>query len=130
MAEELRFFVRIALFTILISTIYWFVSYEEAGTALLVGVIVSCAVFVGIIAVSVRASRRGGRGPNALLGFADTEPESPLLLEEDVFPAASAWPAIASLAAVLVGLGLIYGAWLWIPGAALALACAWGWVLE
>jgi hypothetical protein len=130
MAEELRFFLRIALFTIVISTIYWFVAREEAGTALLVGVIVGCVVFVGIVGAGVRSSRRGGASPNALIGFADTEPESPLLLEEDTFPAASAWPVIASLAAALVGLGLIYGAWLWIPGAALGLSCAWGWLLE
>ena len=35
--EEIRFFARVALFTAVITAIYWFVSYEEAGTLLLGG---------------------------------------------------------------------------------------------
>jgi len=130
MAEEVRFFLRVALFTIVIATIYWFMSYEEAGTWLLAGIVASAAFFVGIVGVNVRASRRGGRNVKALLGFADTGPDSPLLLEEDGFPLSSAWPAVVSVAAVLVGVGLIYGAWLWIPGVAVASAGAWGWLTE
>lgn len=129
-AEELRFFLRTALFTIVIGTIYWFVSYEEAGTALLAGIVASAVFFVVVIAAGVRASRRGGRGPKALLGFADTGPDNPLELAQDVFPTSSAWPLVISVAAALVGVGLIYGAWLWIPGAALGLAGAWGWLTE
>jgi hypothetical protein len=34
-AEELRVFIRIALYVIVVGIIYWVVSYEEAGTALL-----------------------------------------------------------------------------------------------
>ncbi len=130
MAEELRFFLRTALFTILITTIYWLVSYEEAGTTLLIGIIGSAVFFVILIAVNVRAARRGGSKLNALLGFADTGPDSPLGLAEDVFPAPSATPLIASVAATLVGAGLIYGPWLWIPGVALSLAAAWSWLSE
>jgi hypothetical protein len=129
-AEELRFFVRTAIFTVLIGTIYWFVSYEEAGSILLAGIVVSAIFFVVVIAAHVRASWRGGRSIKALLGFADTGPDAPLALEEDIFPTSSAWPLAVSIAGVLVGLGLIYGAWLWIPGAALGLAGAWGWLTE
>lgn len=129
-AEELRFFVRTAIFTVLIGTIYWFVSYEEAGSILLAGIVASAVFFVAVIAAHVRASRRGGRSIKALLGFADTGADAPLALDEDVFPTSSAWPLVVSVAAVLVGVGVIYGAWLWIPGAALGLAGAWGWLTE
>ncbi|MDP9069133.1 MAG: cytochrome c oxidase subunit 4 [Actinomycetota bacterium] len=130
MAEELRFFLRSALFTILIGTIYWFISYEEAGSLLLAGVVVSSLFFFGIVAVSVRATRRGGKNVRALFGFADSPHDRPLMLDEDVFPTASAWPVVASVGLVLIGLGLIYGGWLWIPGAGVAFASGWGWLSE
>lgn len=130
MAEELRFFVRVGLWALVIGVIYWLVSYEEAGTWLLAGVVAGIVIFVGLIAVKVAASRRGGRGVKDLLGFTDTGPDNPIALDEDTFPRSSAWPAVVSVAAVLVGVGLIYGPWLWIPGAALALTSAWGWLTE
>lgn len=130
MAEELRFFIRIGLFTVLIGAIYWFVSYEEAGTWLLAGVGAGVVFFVVLVAGRATSSRQGGRGPKHLLGFADSTPEAPLALGEDTFPLSSAWPAVISLAAGLVGVGLIYGPWLWIPGVSLGLAGAWGWVTE
>lgn len=130
MAEELRFFLRSALFTILIGTIYWFLSYEEAGSILLAGVVASSAFFVLVVGAAVRATRSGRKTPPSLLGFAEGPEDRPLLLHEDAFPSASAWPIVGSVAATLVGLGLIYGGWLWIPGAGLALAGAWGWLTE
>lgn len=130
MAEELRFFIRIGLFTVVIAAIYWFLSYEEAGTWLLAGTVAGVVLFVATIALHVRSTRRGGRGIKDLLGFAENGPESPLVLDEDAFPRSSAWPAVVSLAAVLVGVGLIYGAWLWVPGVSLGLAGAWGWLTE
>ena len=130
MAEELRFFIRIALFTVLIASIYWFVSYEEAGTWLLAGIVSGVVFFVVLVARRAMSSRRGGRRLKDLLGFADSAPEAPLALDEDTFPLSSAWPAVMSLAAALAGLGLIYGPWLWIPGLSLGLAGAWGWLIE
>lgn len=130
MAEELRFFLRVALFTIVIATIYWFVSYEVAGTTLLAGIVASAIFFIVLVAGGVRAARSGPKTVTGLLGFDETARDDPLALAEDTFPAASAWPVIASIAAVLLGLGLIYGPWLWIPGAGLGLACTWGWLTE
>lgn len=130
MPEEVRFFVRIAIFTIVITTIYWFVSYEEAGTLLLGGIIASAVIFTGLAVVAVRGARPRTRSPKGLLGFDDSGPERPLELTEDVFPTLSAWPIVLSLGATLVGVGLIYGAWLWIPGSALAVTAAWGWLTE
>lgn len=130
MPEEVRFFARIALFTVAITTIYWFVSYEEAGTLLLGGIFASALIFSGLVLAAVRGARPRTLNPKRLLGFGDEVTEQPLELAEDVFPARSAWPIVVSLGATLVGLGLIYGAWLWIPGAALTLTAAWGWIAE
>lgn len=130
MAEEVRFFVRIALFTIVIGTIYWLVSYEEAGTILFGGIVASAGTFALAIALRVRAAREGGRGLKALFGFEDVGSDRPLNLDEDTFPSASLWPAAASLGSVLLALGLIYGAWLWVPGLAIALSATWGWLTE
>ena len=130
MAEEVRFFVRIALFTIVIGTIYWFVSYEEAGTILFGGIVASAVTFALVIALRVKAARQGGRGLKALLGFDDVGGDRPLNLDEDTFPSASMWPAAASLGFTLVALGLVYGAWLWVPGLAVTLSATWGWLTE
>ena len=130
MAEEVRFFVRIALFTVVIGTIYWFVSYEEAGTILFGGIVASAVTFALVIALRVKAARQGGRGLKALLGFDDVGEERPLNLAEDTFPSASMWPAAGSIGFVLIAVGLVYGAWLWVPGLAIAISATWGWLTE
>ena len=130
MAEEVRFFVRIALFTIVIGTIYWFVSYEEAGTILFAGIVGSAVTFALVIAVRVRAARQGGRGLKALLGFDDVGDGRPLHLDEDTFPSGSMWPAAASLGGTLIAVGIVYGAWVWVPGLAITLSATWGWLTE
>jgi hypothetical protein len=90
----------------------------------------------------VRAARLervsgGGRGVvgalQALVGFEDdpaVEPPAPLEIEDDRFPTRSIWPLAMSLAAALVTLGLIYGAWLWIPGAGLLIASGLAWATQ
>ena len=151
MVEELRFFFRTALFALLISVIYWFVSYEVAGTVLLVFVILGSGFFVAAAGLSLRPrtdadltpGRRARSGVGRLAGVFDrllmfedehapggdpTEP--PLALDEDRFPARSAWPVAGAVAALLLGLGAVFGPWLWIPGLALAASTAWGWATQ
>lgn len=130
MAEEVRFYLRVALFTTLIATVYWFVSYEEAGTLLLAGIVASAVIFIVLIAGGVAGSRRGPKTAAGILGFEETDRDDPLALGEDTFPTSTVWPLVASVAAVLVTVGLVYGPWLWIPGAGLSLACTWAWVTE
>jgi hypothetical protein len=132
-AEEVRFFLRTAIYTVLIAAIYWFVSYEEAGTVLFAFVAASALIFIVMTLMLAPAARPSSLAPRALLGFDDRpedEPGGPLQLDEDEFPVASAWPLTAALAASLVGLGLIFGAWLWVPGLGLALSVLVGWATE
>ena len=142
MSEEVRFFLRTALYTGLIAAIYWFVSYEWAGTVLLIFLFGSAIFFVAVTTALVRTARlqragESGRGVGgalrALVGFEDEpgpEPQAPLEIAEDRFPTRSIWPLASSVATALVALGLIYGPWLWIPGAGLLIASGLAWATQ
>lgn len=140
-AEELRFFVRIALFALVAGTVYWFVSYEWAGTFLFGFVALGAVFFAVAVGVLIRGARpRPAGGRNALagvanrtLGFAEhqgDDDEPPLSVGDEPIPPSSIWPLAAALAAVLVGVGLVFGPWFWLPGVVLGTVTAYGWVTE
>ena len=145
MSEELRLFLRVALYSVVAGTIYWFVSYEQAGSILFFGVVLGGAFFVAAFAraARTRGTTRAAPDGNAVqksvartkdtLGLTETQPEAsspPLELEEEPIAPTSIWPVATSIAALLLALGLVYGAWLWLPGAALAVLGAWGWLTQ
>ena len=127
MPEELRVFVRAALYVALVTTIYWFVSDEVAGTLLLAFLLLASVVFVGLArAIGTRPERR----PSFVM-FDETGGEiAPLEIEEEPVVTASPWPLLGAAAAMLVGLGLLYGPWLWVPGAGLGMTAAYGWITQ
>ena len=142
MAEELRFFLRIGLFAALITTVYWFVSYEIAGTILLGALAVGAALFVGTIASMTRRTRsdlvpddesgvaKARVGVKRLVGFEeDSDPagETPLEAEEEPVVHSSAWPVLTAMDGLLLGMGLLYGPWFWVPGLGLGAVILWGW---
>jgi hypothetical protein len=144
-SEEVRFFLRTALYTAAIGVVYWFVSYEWAGTVLLAFLAASVLFFVIVVSASIRttraeveghgdsAPRRAGNLINRLVGFEEHPGEAssaPLEFVDDVFPSASIWPFVLAAGITLVGLGLLYGPWLWIPGAGLTLAAGLSWLTE
>jgi hypothetical protein len=138
--EEPRFFIRIALYASGAGTIYWFASYDErAGSLLFLFLAIATLFFAMVAAVMARSKRTGPPrtgGPLAVLdrlvGFGDAAEDDrpPLELETEPMAPASSWPAFAALSLLLIGLGLIYGAWFWLPGIALAAGSAWGWATE
>ena len=133
MAEEVRFFLRTAIYTVLIAVVYWFVSYEEAGTVMFAFVAASALIFIGVTLRLSPKSRSSSLSPKALVGFYDRpedETHGPLEVDQDAFPVASAWPILAAVAAALVGVGAIFGPWLWVPGLALGLSTLVGWTTE
>lgn len=104
----------VAAFLVVAATVYWFWSYEDAGTVLLA----LGAAFAAMVALYLRRESR--RLP------ASGGPE-----EGDLgwFPTASIWPLGTGGGAVLVGLGLVFGVWLTLIGAALLAASVLGYAL-
>lgn len=131
MAEELRFFLRLGLFAAVVATIYWFVSYEVAGTILLGGLVFSSGLFVATVGRSIRSPKTTTGGTlNRLVGFEEDpehEASGPLALAEEPIAHTSAWPILTAIAALLIGLGLLWGAWFWGPGLGLLVLSARGW---
>ncbi|HYP22830.1 MAG TPA: hypothetical protein VEV43_04595 [Actinomycetota bacterium] len=113
MPEELRGPAGVALYVAVATVVYWLVSDEIAGTLLL--------VFLFVAAVAL-----------VLLGLALRRPgvDPALEIEEEPVVTVSPWPLLGAAAAMLVGLGLLYGPWLWIPGAALGAGSAYGWITQ
>jgi hypothetical protein len=144
MAEELRFFLRTAVYAVLIGAVYWFVSYEVAGSVLLAFVVLATLAFVAVAGVFARRAprqvvphdgspwSRAGRLVNRLLGFEEPRGAAaePLAAGLEPIPTASIWPPIAGVAALVSLLGLVYGPWLLLPGVVLSAGCVWGWITQ
>ncbi|MFN2488320.1 MAG: hypothetical protein ABR529_00965 [Actinomycetota bacterium] len=143
MVEEMRFFLRIGLYTLVISIVYWFASYDIVGTFLLAFVAIGVALFMLSIAREVRVRRadpipsegslvrRAVSTADRVIGFNehhDLGDAGALEVEEEPLPHSSIWPPVAAGAALLSGLGLLYGGWFWMPGVAIGAVVAWGWV--
>lgn len=139
--QETRVFLLIAGFGIFIGIVYWFLSYEVAGTILLLafGVatgLIALRLFVDPSSAEVRsASRARPREPHA---EEEDEPgggtggiDRPFLDETGRFPAESLAPFAVGLGAASAATGLIFGpapvlvgilpfawgAWTWLRGA-------------
>jgi hypothetical protein len=145
MAEELRFFLRTAAYTAVIGVIYWLLSYEWAGSVMLAFVALATGLVVVVFFLVVRATRgpltNGADGPirrvgvtiARLVGFAEPRGpagEEPLAAGLEPIPLASIWPLVAAAAASMIGLGLVYGPWLTLPGLALLAVTVWGWITQ
>ena len=127
MREEFRFFLRIGLYLLIAGVVYWFVTYEAAGSVLMIGIVLAVVFFVLAAGMETRLFTRG-RGPIELIGF--TEGDDALDIEEEAISPGSIWPLMAALAMLLVARGFLYGGWFWLPGAGLAGVSAWMWLTE
>ncbi|MGI8939855.1 MAG: aa3-type cytochrome oxidase subunit IV [Iamia sp.] len=109
-ALQARIFGGIAVFMLVIATIYWFMSYEPAGTTFLV----VAAGMTGVPALYL-AWPRGPKGepmpPHIEPGH---DPHDGVW-----FPEASIWPFAIGGAMVLVANGFLLGRWMLIPSAVL-----------
>lgn len=103
-----RTMVGLGLFVIPFAVVYWFLSYEEAGSVLLVGIPLAL-LFLG--AYLVGAWRKAPELP-------EDEPDgvAPRHDEIGVFPSASIWPAVMAGGLTLFAFGFAYSGWLALPG--------------
>ena len=138
MIEERRFFLRIGLFTIVAGTAYWFLSYEAAGALMLVLVGLATIVLIALLAPysDESGTRSGALGiARDLLTFEDRPDDSgltssPIELAEPSFPSLSLQPVLLATGAAAIAVGMVFGAWLWLPGAFIFGAAAWRWLTE
>ncbi len=123
MRIEPRLFLSSAIFYVVIGTLYWFTSYEPAGTAMLglaVGSWTLCWLYL------LRQRREHGLRPEdrddvvASAGPADV----------GWFPSSSAWPFGMGMGAVVAANGLVFGTWLTVAGGALFLFSVVGLAIE
>ena len=101
MPEEVRFFLRQAAFGLLIAVVYWFLTYESAGSVLLLAFGIGSALLTVVLVRQTRGRAGGGRwgAPWRWLALTPADQQSPTLEDEVTLPA-------GSLAPFQVGLGL------------------------
>lgn len=138
MAEEFRFFLRTALYAAVLAVIYWFASYESAGTVLLAVLALALGFFIvlGRLFAGAREPAMGSGGGmlgaiGRWIGF--TEPRDvagPLEAGSELVPLRSAAPIVTAAGAIVIGLGAIYGLWLVVPGLVVLAIGLYGWITQ
>jgi len=113
-----RIFVGVGTFIAVIGVVYWFASYEVAGTTML-ALASALALFCGVF---LRLQERRP-APAHSAGPGDVE-DGPYL------PTASIWPFAIGLSAALALNGLVVGWPYAVPGAALLGLSVVGWVRQ
>ncbi len=117
MTEEVRFFRRVSIYAFVVGAIYWFVSYEPAGTVLLL--LFGVATGAGTLLLWWGARRRGeaaAQGPEPAASGRSGEPDGPFGDETGRTPAPTSSPFLVGLAVALIALGLVFGGWFVLAG--------------
>ncbi len=123
MKVEWRLFVGAAAFFTVTASIYWFVSYEHAGTAML-GASIPAFAFIGLWLLF--QSRNAPPRPED-----DADADHTDAVEDlGYFPSSSAWPFVLSAGAVVLANGLVFGPPLAIIGLILMVAGVFGYARE
>lgn len=123
MKVEWRLFVGGGVLMSISATVYWFVTYEEAGSVLL-ALSVAALLFVG--AYLAMLARRHGLRPEDV---PDPEPGAGIG-EIGYFPSSSIWPFVGGCGAVVLAVGLVFGVWLSLFGGMLVGASTLGYAVE
>jgi hypothetical protein len=121
MAEEIAIFARSAVYFFAIGVAYWFLTYEVAGSMLLVGSALASA-FVAVVL------RLGLRGEDTVEGGgSEIRPDGPFGDESGALPAPTAAPLGVAFGLALVVLGLVFTGALVLAGAILVLLASRAW---
>lgn len=125
--EETQFFARIAVFAIVVAVAYWFISYEWAGTVLLVGL----ALATGAIGLRLLwAGRRRTRTEPPGGPATERDAGTPFLDESGRLPAGSLAPFGIGLGVAIAATGLVFGPWFALAGIVPLGLGAWAWLTE
>lgn len=123
MKVEWRMFVGLGAFLVPITALYWFTSYEHAGSVMM-ACFVLAFVFMGLY-LMLQARRTGPRPE-------DRTDATPADGAEDLgyFPSRSVWPFTIAAGAVVLGYGLVFSGWLALPGLGMLVLSAVGYAAE
>jgi hypothetical protein len=121
MPEEIKFFGRLSLFALIAGTIYWFVSYEVAGTVLLIG-------FGFATGTAFLVLWRSGRKEGPAEIHAPNLPDGPFGDESAPIPTRSAAPLALGFGVAVMALAGAFGPWFLIAGAVPFLLGATDWL--
>ncbi len=123
MKTEWKLFAGAAGFFSLTGSIYWFVSYEQAGTTMLALAVAGLLMIGGWLFLW---SRRVGLRPE------DRPDASPDDAAEDIgyFPSSSIWPFVIACGAIVMAVALVFGVWLGLTGALIVLVGIIGYACE
>ncbi|HEY8547138.1 MAG TPA: cytochrome c oxidase subunit 4 [Acidimicrobiales bacterium] len=111
-----RIFAGIGAFVVFLAILYWFASYEDAGSVLLLLAAVLSLWFGAYLWLQQRRPDRAADASQV------DEPAGAGVSEALYLPHASVWPLVIGVGAASVANGLVLGTWVIVPGlAALAL---------
>ena len=123
MRTEWRLFAGGGGFFAFAAALYWFTSYEEAGSVML-------ALSVGALAlIAVYLRRQGARTGLRPEDRPDAEPAD-AAGDIGYFPSSSIWPLVMATGVVVVANALVFGVWLAILGGLLFLTAVVGYAME
>ena len=125
MKIEYRLMLGVTIFLGGVAAIYWFTSLEDSGTVML---IFGGAAYGILSAYLLLQYLRRHRIPRA--EDRDDATQADGAGEVGFFPNASIWPAGMGLGFVLIGVGLVFGAWYWVMGLILVLGAIIGFSVE
>jgi Cytochrome c oxidase subunit IV len=110
MKVESFFYLGVTAFFVVIGTIYWFTSYEDAGTTMLAASSL-LGLFAGgyLLLQSRRFPPRPEDRPDATLA----DGAGPV----DQFPASTIWPFVFGFGATVFATGFVFGIWVVLGGA-------------
>jgi Cytochrome c oxidase subunit IV len=107
---ESFFYLGVTAFFVVIGTIYWFTSYEDAGTTMLAASSLLGLLAGGYLLFQARKfPPRPEDRPDATLA----EGAGPV----DTFPASTVWPFVFGFGATVLATGFIFGIWVVLGGA-------------
>jgi hypothetical protein len=119
LSDEARVFARMSIFGMVVGGAYWFLTYEVAGTVLLLGF--GLAAGLATVANVIRSRRAAGGASASGDDVAAAESAEP-------FPEPGWAPLIISLGVGGLALGAAFGPWLTIAGMLVGIAGGATWL--
>jgi hypothetical protein len=124
MSEEVGFFGRLSAYALIVGAVYWFLSYEMAGTVLLLGF----GLATGLAFLVLRGGARSGHRSDPDREDVPGQPDGPFGDESGPVPGRSVAPLAVGFGVAVVALGGAFGVWFVIVGVLPMLVGAVDWL--